>query len=263
MRISHKKNKFQSGVTGRLMLVLSCVLCLVYGISAQTAAELYKTAATQYKANQFDQAAAAYEKIIMQGYRNPEVYYNLGNCYFKLKNTGKAILNFERAHRLAPEDEDIVHNLKLAEFRAVDKLTPVPQLGIVKSWHDLLTSQTPKGWGVFALACVWAALLFFALYLFAFRKGLIMFSGVLLLFLSFSFVYLALKQTKAEENSDQAILMIENVNVKSAPDVNGTDLFTIHEGLKLEICDQVGNWTKIRLTDGKVGWLEKNMFEKI
>jgi tetratricopeptide (TPR) repeat protein len=240
---------------------------LIFGIGsslyAQSPSQLYTSANTLYKSNKFEQAATAYEKILMQGYRTPEVYYNLGNSYFKLHNTGRAILNFERAHKLAPDDEDITHNLKLAQLKAVDKLIPVPQLGIVTSWNNLLTSQSSKGWGIFALVFIWVTLLVFAVYLFVARKGMVMFFGSLFLILSVASISLAFKQSNAEENSSCAILTVENVNVKSAPDANGTDLFTIHEGLKLELCDQVGNWTKIRLADGKVGWIEKNLFEKI
>jgi tetratricopeptide (TPR) repeat protein len=255
----------RSGVFKRAVAVLLCtiVYCLAPTVSAQSATELYKTANQQYKSSQFESAAATYEKILMEGYRTPEVYYNLGNCYFKLHRTGKAILNFERAHRLAPEDEDINHNLKLAQLKTIDKVQPVPQLGIITSWNNLLASQSSKGWGLLALGFVWVALLLFAIYLLMTRKGLVLYLGTLFLILSIASVSLAFKQSMAEENSEAAILMVENVNVKSAPDANGTDLFTIHEGIKLEICDQVGGWAKVRLADGKIGWVEKNLFEKI
>ena len=246
-----------------LLFVLSCVLCLVSNVYSQSPSQIYTSANALYKSNQFEQSAAAYEKILMQGYRTPEVYYNLGNSYFKLHKTGKAILNFERAHKLSPEDEDITHNLKLAQLKAVDKLIPVPQLGIITSWNNLLLSQSSKGWGIFALVFVWLTLLVFAVYLFIAKKGFVLFLGSLFLLLSVASVSLAFKQSSAEENSDAAILLVENVNVKSAPDANGTDLFAIHEGIKLQILDAVGSWTKIRLADGKVGWIEKNLFEKI
>jgi len=258
-------NWFLSIVTSsyRHVVTFLLVLCLTSDVFAQSPSQIYTSANALYKNNQFEQAASAYEKILMQGYRTPEVYYNLGNSYFKMHNTGKTILNFERAHKLAPEDEDIAHNLKLAQLKAVDKLIPVPQLGIVTSWNNLLTSQSSKGWGIFGLAFVWVALIVFAVYLLIVRKSLVLFLSLTLLLLSFVSLSLALKQSSAEENSDSAILIVENVNVKSAPDANGTDLFTIHEGLKLELCDQVGNWAKVRLADGKVGWIEKNLFEKI
>ena len=259
-----KSSKFKVQSSKIAFAVLwSLIFGLCSSLYAQSPSQLYTSANALYKSNQFEQAAAAYEKILMQGYRTPEVYYNLGNSYFKLHNTGKAILNFERAHKLAPYDEDITHNLKLAQLKTVDKLIPVPQLGIVTSWNNLLTSQSSKGWGIFALVFIWVALLVFAVYLFIARKALVLFFGSLFLILSMASISLAFKQSNAEENSDSAILVVENVNVKSAPDANGTDLFTIHEGLKLELCDQVGNWTKIRLADGKVGWIEKNLFEKI
>lgn len=241
----------------------SLIFGLCSSLYAQSPSQLYTSANSLYKSNQFEQAAAVYEKILMQGYRTPEVYYNLGNSYFKLHNTGKAILNFERAHKLAPDDEDITHNLKLAQLKTVDKFIPVPQLAIVTQWNSLLSSQSSKGWSIFALTFIWIALIVFAVYLFIARKGLVLFLGSLFLILSMASLSLAVKQSNAEENSSLAILLVENVNVKSAPDANGTDLFTIHEGLKLELCDQVGNWTKIRLADGKVGWIEKNLFEKI
>jgi tetratricopeptide (TPR) repeat protein len=245
------------------IITLSIVLCLSSNVFAQSPSQLYTTANALYKSNQFEQAAASYEKVLMQGYHTPEVYYNLGNCYFKLKKTGKAVLNFERAHKLAPEDEDIAHNLKLAQLKAVDKLIPVPQLGIVTSWNNFLSSQSSKGWGVFALVFLWASLVVFAIYYFLFKNSLLFALCSLLFIFSVATVSLAFKQSNAEENSCEAILLVENVNVKSAPDANGTDLFAIHEGIKFQLLDHVGSWTKIRLADGKVGWIEKNLFEKI
>ena len=241
----------------------SLIFGLCSSLYSQSPSQLYTSANALYKSNQFEQAAAAYEKILMQGYNTPEVYYNLGNSYFKLHNTGKAILNFERAHKLAPDDEDIAHNLKLAQLKTIDKLIPVPQLGIVTQWNALLTSQSAKGWGIFALVFLWASLVLFAIYYFLFKNNLLFTLCFLLFVFSIASISLAFKQSNAEENSAAAILLVENINVKSAPDANGTDLFTIHEGLKLELCDQVGNWTKIRLADGKVGWIEKKFFEKI
>ncbi|HLP20580.1 MAG TPA: tetratricopeptide repeat protein [Chitinophagales bacterium] len=252
---------YRSCVRLRVLSVI-CVLCS-FLLQAQDAPELYKTASQHYKANEFEQAATAYEKILAKGYHTPEVYYNLGNSYYKLKNTGRAILNYERAHNLAPEDEDIIHNLKLAQLKTVDKLQPVPQLAIVTQWNNLLNSQSSKGWSMFAIGFVWVSLVLFAVYFLIARKGIVLFLSLFVLALSFVSVGLGFKQAHSEENSDTAILMVANVNIKSAPDANGNDIFTIHEGIKLELLDQVGGWTKIRLADGKVGWVEKNMFEKI
>ncbi len=246
-----------------LMVFLIASLFFASAANAQSAPELYKAANALYKAGNFEQAAAGYEKIIVQGYRTPEVYYNLGNCYYKQKMTGKAILNFEKAQKLAPDDEDINQNLKIAQLRAVDKITPVPQLAIASAWSHFTASQPSKGWGWFAIGVLWLALVMAAVYLFITRSKVVLVLGTLLIFVSVAFLALGFKQSNAEENSDCAILMVNNVNVKSAPDANGTDLFAIHEGLKFQLMDQVGSWNKIRLADGKVGWIEKGLFEKI
>ncbi len=257
--------KAYCGHTGKvwLLFVLFVFCCMPQHTIAQAAPELYNKASALYKANQFAEAAAVYDKITAQGYRSAEVYYNLGNCYYKMHNNGKAILNYERALKLAPDDEDIVHNLKLAQLTTIDRVQPVPQLAIVTKWNNLLHSFSSKGWAVFALVLVWLSLILFAIYLFVSRKGVVLFFTITVFVLSLVSVGLGVKQAHTEDDSGTAILMVANVNVKSAPDENATDIFTIHEGVKLYLCDRVGNWNKIRLADGKVGWVEKNMFEKI
>lgn len=232
--------------------------------SAQSVGELYKSANQLYKANQFDSAATVYEKIIHQGYKIPEVYYNLGNCYYKSKNVSQCILNYERAAKLAPQDEDIQHNLKLANLMVIDKIIPVPQLGIILTWNSLVSSRSSKGWGTLALIFVWLALLVFTIYIFinSFRTvtGT---AGIVLLIISATFLSFAYKQSDKEQNPDTAILTASNAFVKSAPDSNGNDLFMLHEGIKFVMLDRVGEWNKIRLADGKIGWIEKGTFEKI
>jgi tetratricopeptide (TPR) repeat protein len=258
------KTGLQFTVYNLRALALSCVLCLAsIHVYPQSPQETYKAANAIYKGGNFEQAASAYEKILSQGYRTAEVYYNLGNCYYKLNKIGKAILSFQRAQKLAPNDEDVKHNLKIAQLRSLDRVQPVPQLAITTGWNSFTMSQSARGWGYFAVAFMWLALIVFAIYLLISRKGFVMFLGSLLLILSFSSFALGYVQSNEEENSDKAILLVESVNVKSAPDSHGTELFTIHEGIKFELCDRVGNWNKIRLADGKVGWVENGLFEKI
>jgi len=253
----------------RSNLVLNCVtiltllLCFSTTAFSQSPDELYKSAAQLYKTNQFDQAAADYEKILRQGYKTAEVYYNLGNCYYKLNNLNKAIVNYERALKLAPQDEDILHNLAVANTRVVDKIQPVPALAILNVWNNVVSVKSSYGWAWCAVAFIWLALLVFAVYIFI-AKGRFSFSiGVIFLVISMTFIALAARQSDKEQQSDAAILMVSNSFVKSAPDVNGNDLFMLHEGVKFQILDRVGEWSKIRLADGKVGWIERGNYEKI
>ena len=109
-----------TGIIKNFMMAL--LLCACSAAFSQPASTLYKTAAQLYKANKFDSAAADYEKILSQGYRTAEVYYYLGNCYYKLNIINKAIINYERGLKLAPQDEDIQHNLAIANTKVVDKI---------------------------------------------------------------------------------------------------------------------------------------------
>ncbi len=230
---------------------------------SQTPDQLYTQANTQYKVGQFEQAALSYEKILNQGYQTADVYYNLGNCYYKLKVIGKAILNYERAQKLMPDDEDVAHNLKLAQLKTTDKLVPVPQLAITSAFKNFSLARTSAGWSWLAIGTVWLALLSIALFFFILRKTFVLIFSAIALMFSLVFVTLAVKQTSAEDNSGYGILLVKNVVVKSAPDENGNNLFTIHEGIKFQILDAVGSWNKIRLIDGKIGWIEENFYEKI
>jgi tetratricopeptide (TPR) repeat protein len=232
--------------------------------NAESSDRLYTIGIDAYKAKKYQQAIDAYQKLISDGYRNAAVYYNLGNSYYKTDRISLAILNYERALRLAPSDEDIRFNLKVANLKTVDRITPVPQLYIVSKWQNFVSSQSSKSWAVFSLVCVWLALVAFALYLFVSSiRRLGFFSGAALLLFSLLFFYLSYTQGQSENGAGQAILTTANTYIKSAPDTAGTDLFMIHEGTKLNILDKVGSWSKVRLADGKVGWVEQGTFSVI
>ena len=256
-------SKFQSFTNKAALLWV-----LVFGIwnlgFSETPADLYKKAAAAYKANDFENARAAYEKILELNYKpTAEVYFNLGNCYYKLNNTGHAILNYERALKLNPNDEDIQHNLKLAEQKTVDKIQAVPQLTLLTWWKGFRCSQSAGGWSIFAAVALWLAFAGFAAYLFTGYKKITAFAGTLMLVLAIGFGLLAISKSNHDKQSTEAVLLASSAYVKSAPDVKGTDVFMVHEGIKFRILDNVGTWYKIRLADGKTGWLENTSFSRI
>jgi tetratricopeptide (TPR) repeat protein len=260
MQADRLHTKMKGAINTLMVCLLLCLSSVAFG---QQPTELYKSAAQLYKTNQFDQAAAAYEKILSQGYKSAEVYYNLGNCYYKLNTLNKAILNYERALKLAPQDEDIQHNLAVANTKVVDKIQPVPTLALLNLWNGIVEAKSSYGWALIALGFIWLALVFFAIYLFVGIRKFSFAVGTMLVVFSIAVIMLATKQSNKEQQSDAAILSVSNSFVKSAPDANGNDLFMLHEGVKFQILDRVGEWSKIRLADGKVGWIERGNYEKI
>ncbi|RMF63054.1 MAG: tetratricopeptide repeat protein [Calditrichaeota bacterium] len=211
-----------------------------------------------YQDGDYRAAIAAYEQIANLGYESWELYYNLGNAYFKDHQLAKAILNFERAKRLNPESDDIEFNLQLARLSTVDRIQELPQFFLSAWWgklEHLLSLQTLT---VLTLAFYLLFMLFlaFRVLLKAFRhsrlaRTALFTAGVLLVF---SATLLA-SRVYEEETREEAIVVAQKVDVKSAPDEAGTDVFTLHEGVKVQIKDRSLDWVKIRLADGKVGWL--------
>ncbi len=211
-----------------------------------------------YVENEFEKAILAYETVIQNGYSASELYYNLANAYYRTKNYKAAILNYERALRLAPDDENIKTNLEFAKNHIQDRIEEMPKLFIVK-WLDnfinLFSSQT---WSVISIVCFILALLLAILFLFSksisIRKTAFFFGIILMIGSGIGF-YNAYKQNYKVNGIKEAIVFSPTVTVKSAPKTNGTDLFIIHEGLKVEIIGSTHGWKEIRLSDGKIGWL--------
>ncbi|MCO5279432.1 MAG: SH3 domain-containing protein [Chitinophagales bacterium] len=219
---------------------------------------LFEHANNAYKNNNYTLSIQLYDSLLNLGIANATLHYNLGNSYFKTNQIGKSILQYEKAHTFEPEDEDILYNLNLANSKIADHFVAVPELKIVSWWRSFTKTFSSTGWGIFAILFAWLALLCFALYLFTSYKGLGITLGIFLVLLSLGTYALRLKVSRCETEPNTAILLSPSVYVKSAPEQHSTDVFVIHEGVKLQVKDHVGSWYKIRLADGKVGWVEKN-----
>ncbi|MFC2134311.1 tetratricopeptide repeat protein, partial [Bacteroidota bacterium] len=231
-----------------------------------TVENLMHQANNLYQENQYDEAIKIYKKILEEGYESESVHFNLGNCYFRINKLGYAILNYEKALRLAPDDEDINYNLLIAKARTVDKIKELPKLFIVEWWEVLVTSLSANNWLLLILIFYYLLLLtiagYFLIRRFNFQKYLAywgMINFIILIILS-SLLFARLNR---EASTDFGILVESTITVKQSPSEKGNDVFVIHEGIKFEIEDRLDNWAKIKLADGKVGWLPEESFEKI
>jgi tetratricopeptide (TPR) repeat protein len=253
-----------------LRLRAELLFTLLWGLSwfpaatqAQSAGEIYASAGEAYKNMQYRDAAASYEQLLAQGYRIAEVYYNLANCYFKTDSIARSILNYERALRLSPDDEDAAHNLRLAQQRTIDRIEPVPRPSLIIKWNRFLESASTDGWGTFALIALWAAFATAAVGLFSGARRILFSLAGILFFASVFFLMLSTLQARRNASDASGIIMSASVNVKSAPDGSAGNIFLLHEGTKVQVVDRVGDWNKIRLADGKIGWIERTAVEKI
>ncbi len=211
-----------------------------------------------YKNNQYQSAIDEYNKLVKQGYEGTSLYYNLGNANYRLGKVGFAILYYEKALRFSPSDEDTKHNLAVAKLNIKDKVDELPPFFIFNIWEGLLASFSVSGWTIIAYIIFILLLLSVIAYFFSRSGGqqrISFFVGIgFLILLFFSISLLAVKMNK-EFNIKDGIIVENIVTVKSSPDNSSKDEFVIHEGLKVRLEDKVDNWVKIRLTDGKIGWI--------
>lgn len=249
------------------MKTLLLIILILWGgmpVFAQESAE--QQAETLYREGKYPEAEEVYRKILDEGLESADLYYNLGNCYFKLGENTKAMLNYERALLLKPSDGMARYNLKMAQKNVVDKIEILPELFLVRWYKAVETYFSADQWGYFSIGFFIIFLAMVALFLYAGSVGMKktgFWVGIVVLFLTVGTIYFAVKQDERIMNREYAIITTPSVTVKGAPDNSGTALFLIHEGLKVRVIGSLGDWYNIRLADGNEGWVVKSDLEKI
>ncbi len=240
------------------------IVALLLNISfpfAQNEEEIFQQGNEYFVQKQYEKAIESYSHLINSRYEGTSLFYNLGNTYYREGKIGYAILYYEKALRLSPGDEDTKHNLALANLKTIDKLESLPQFFLFDWWEGLLALFSTSGWTI--IAYIFYILFIFSLGFYfyaenALKQRVVLISGLAgLLFLIFSCSLLMIKLNR-ELNVKNGIVIENTVNVKLSPDSDSNDAFIVHEGLKVRLEDKVDNWVKIKLEDGKVGWIQED-----
>ncbi|MBN1988627.1 MAG: tetratricopeptide repeat protein [Bacteroidales bacterium] len=211
-----------------------------------------------YSEGKFDKAAQLYESVIKMGHESPELYYNLGNSYFKQQRIASAILNYERAALRNPSDEDILFNLELARSFTVDRIEPIPTFFLV-SWISSISSWlSSNAWAYLSICFFTIALAFTGFFMLSNRinrKKLAFTMSVVAVVFTVLTATFSAKQRNLLIKHNYAIVFKSVVPAKSSPDTSGKDLFILHAGTKVKITNTLGQWYEIRLADGNKGWI--------
>lgn len=248
------------------LLALLIVSLTGGAVSASAQQELLREAAVQYDSAQYQQTIEAYEQVAAQYGVSPELYYNLGNAYYKLKNYPKAIVNYERCLLYDPNNGDAQQNVELARLQCVDKIEAIQPMIFVTWSNAVRDCLSCDQWGTCAVIFFLLFIAGCAVYFFAHRTALRkagFFGGILAILLCFCGIHYANAQRDHILNRDQAIVMTPSVVVRSSPAESGTQLFTIHEGLKVRVRSTLSGWSEIELSDGNVGWMPSEGLEVI
>lgn len=221
---------------------------------------------TEYRKGNYQQAIKDYNELLKKG-NSAEIYYNLGNAYYRTDNITYAILSYERALLLSPSDKDIQLNLQLAQSKTIDKITPEPRMFLVKWYKSLVNLVNVDTWAVISLASLFIAFVLFTLYLVMGRVLVrkIGFFGSILFLLLFIMSNLCAYQQKWQfENRCGAIVIAPSLQMKSVPADKGANVAVIHEGTRVDIIDDsMKEWKQVRLGDNREGWVKVSNIEKI
>lgn len=245
-----------------ILLVVSVVAMGAEPMSS----EHWETGNKAYIDGDYNKAIAEYNAILDGGEYSMKLYYNLANAYFKVGSIGKSILYYNKALRIAPSQEDIRHNLAIAEAQTKDRIVAIPEFFINRWLRTLRNTMSCGTWSLLSLLFFGVLLSFTLLFLLAsrIRWRKVGFYGALFSLVMFVAVTsFAISSRNDILQHEEAIVMGSAVSIKSSPDRSATDLFVLHEGTKVRIIAEVDEWREIVIADGKKGWVEVKNIEQI
>jgi tetratricopeptide (TPR) repeat protein len=249
-----------------MMLLLFAAFSTGMSAGMQTPSDRYREAVESYKQADYRQSISLFQNLVDEGFESFELHYNLGNAAYKNGDLGLSVLSYERALILDPGNEDVAHNLNVVRARLRDKVAPIPLLFFVQWWNDLATGHRPEAMFAWSLGFFWllafAAFVFFGIRRVLYRR-IALVAGIFLLAAFAVTLSLSLLRTAELDAHKHAVVMSAEVIVRSSPDAAGVESFIVHEGLKVQILESRDNQYRIRLADGKNGWIEQGALERI
>lgn len=238
--------------------IFTMVLFFGYISFAQTADELFSKANDFYKNGQYTKAAQLYLIIEKSGLESDDLYFNLGNSYYKLNKVAPSIYYYEKALKINPMHEDASNNLAFAKRMTIDVIEDLPKTFFQRFSSNVIQKLTYNTWAILGVTASFLAALLFLLYYFSSspkRKIFYFNITIFAVFVMTVSVIFAYSNYETTQKSRSAIIFASKSEIKNAPSLNSEPVFELHEGTKVTILDELSNWKKIKLADGKIGWV--------
>ncbi|OBX24448.1 MULTISPECIES: SH3 domain-containing protein [Bizionia] len=220
--------------------------------------QLFEQGNDLYNDAKYEEAIDKYQQVLDTDMHSAELYFNLANAHYKLNHIAPSIFYYEKALQLAPNDADVKQNMAFAKNMTLDAIDVVPEVGVAKVINQVSHAISFDLWAILAICFVFLAVFAFINYYLAKgtkTKRLSFTMGFIGLFLMLGSVISAFNKYDLDKSNNPAIVFAQESQIKSEPNLRSTEAFVLHEGTKVQVLDTVDNWKKIKLSDGKEGWI--------
>jgi tetratricopeptide (TPR) repeat protein len=250
----------------KIAVLIAMILLVAFQAYSQSPEQLASQAAKAYNSKQYPESIKLYNKIIDGGYESYALYYNLANAYFRNNENTEAILFYEKALKLSPNNDDIKHNIEVANSKLIDKVEKVPELFYKRWWKEVIFLMDIDTLAFVNILLLSLALLLIAIYIAVSNillRKICFWAGLSLLIFFIVGAAAASQRNHYLTEQHEAIVFTPTVNIKSSPDENSKDIFVLHEGTKVTLMDIVADWQEIRISNGSIGWIKCTDLKKI
>ncbi len=233
------------------------VLLLSLTITAQKKS-IFEQATTAYNEGEYEKAISFYTTILDDGQHSAALYYNLGNSYYKLNDIPNSIYFYEKALLLTPHDLEIQNNLGYAQQMTLDAIDIIPETGLSKIYKKITKTLSFDQWAYTAIVFI---ILFVLLYIvfyyvqYSSKKRWAFIGSLFCLFFALVAVAFAFVQFNDFNNYRPAIIFANEIEIQAEPNTTSDSVFVLHAGTKVNILEELDDWKKIKISDGKTGWI--------
>jgi len=249
----------------RILVLLVMTLSGILGM-AQNADSLFVKANEMYRLEKYDEALKTYEEIETLDQESWALYYNIGNIHYKMNRVAPAIFYYEKALKLRPDQQDVRFNLEFANQMVLDNIEPLPRNLGQRFMDAFILKLTYETWAKIAVGLAFLFALLFLMYHFSYSTGKKRFyfiTSIITVVLVTTSVFFAFRNQLYIKNNKEAIIFATEAEVMNAPTTTSETYFELHEGTKVTVLENLDNWKKIRIADGKIGWIDEKHLREI
>lgn len=233
---------------------------------AQNPDSLFVQANELYRQEKYNEALKVYQQIEALDQESWALYYNIGNIHYKMNRVAPAIFYYEKALKLRPDQQDVLFNLEFANQMVLDNIEPLPRNLGQRIMDTVILKLSYETWAKIAVGLAFLFALLFLMYHFSYGTGKKRFyfvTSIITVVLVTTSIFFAFRNHLYVKNNTEAIIFAKEAEVMNAPTTASEAYFELHEGTKVTVLESLDNWKKIKIADGKIGWIDQKYLRQI